>query len=246
MRLRLNFLSFLLFATVCSVFAQTEKRSEYVFKQEIYPMNFETYYMTSYFNNFKEVYNIKGYELNFSYDSIVSVKINPSGTSYAVITKRKGKSNLNIYDLWQANTLVRRFKNINDASAICYTPDAKTLVLARTNVLKFYDARAFFVDDSLEMNFTAKELEVSGNNYFVSATDGNNVCVWNAETKRARLEVAPKNVNDIAFSDDSKMFGILTDESLPLTVCLVIQMIFSDRDILHYFRFSVFVISSVY
>ena len=64
------------------------------------------------------------------------------------------------------------------------------------------------------MNFTAKELEVSGNNYFVSATDGNNVCVWNAETKRARLEVAPKNVNDIAFSGDSKMFGILTDDSL--------------------------------
>lgn len=214
MRLRFKFLSFLLFATVCSVFAQTEKRSEYVFKQEVYPMNFETYYMTSYFNNSKEVYNIKGYELNYSYDSIVSVKINPSGTSYAVITKRKGKSNLNIYDLWQANTLVRRFKNINDASAICYTPDAKTLVLARTNVLKFYDARAFFVDDSLKMNFTAKELAVSGNNYFISATDGDSVCVWNAETKRTRLAVAPGKVNGIAFSGDSKMFGILTDDSL--------------------------------
>ena len=55
MRLRLKFLSFLLFATVCSVFAQTEKRSEYVFKQDIYSMNFETYYMTSFFNNSKEV-----------------------------------------------------------------------------------------------------------------------------------------------------------------------------------------------
>ena len=214
MRLRLKLFTIFLFATTCVAFAQTEKKSEYVFKQEIYPMNFETYYMTSYFNNFKQIYNIRGYELNYSSDSIVSVKINPSGTSYAMITKRKGKSYLDIYDLWQANTRTRRFKNILDASAICYTADARTLLLARKNVLKFYDSRLFYVSDSLSMDFTANELEVSGNNYFVSATDGDSVCVWNLETKRKRLALAPGNVNDIAFSDDSKMFGVLTDDSL--------------------------------
>lgn len=214
MRLRLKLFTIFLFATACVAFAQTEKKSEYVFKQEIYPMNFETYYMTSYFNNFKQIYNIRGYELNYSSDSIVSVKINPSGTSYAMITKRKGKSYLDIYDLWQANTRTRRFKNILDASAICYTADARTLLLARKNVLKFYDSRLFYVSDSLSMDFTANELEVSGNNYFVSATDGDSVCVWNLETKRKRLALAPGNVNDIAFSDDSKMFGVLTDDSL--------------------------------
>ena len=214
MRLRLKLFSVLLFATVCVAFAQTEKKSEYVFKQERSPLNFETYYMTSYYNNFKEVYNIKGYELNYSSDSIVSMKINPSGTSYAMITKRKGKSYLNIYDLWQANTRIRRFKNILDASAICYTADARTLLLARKNVLKFYDSRVFYVSDSLSMNFTANEIEVSGNNYFVSATDGDSVCVWNLETKRTRFAAEPGNVNDIAFSNDSKMFGVLTDDSL--------------------------------
>ena len=214
MRLRLKLFTVLLFATVCVAFAQTEKKSEYVFKQERSPLNFETYYMTSYYNNFKEVYNIKGYELNYSSDSIVSMKINPSGTSYAMITKRKGKSYLNIYDLWQANTRIRRFKNILDASAICYTADARTLLLARKNVLKFYDSRVFYVSDSLSMNFTANEIEVSGNNYFVSATDGDSVCVWNLETKRTRFAAEPGNVNDIAFSNDSKMFGVLTDDSL--------------------------------
>ena len=214
MRLRLKLFSVLLFATVCVAFAQTEKKSEYVFKQERPPLNFETYYMTSYYNNFKEVYNIRGYELNYSSDSIVSIKINPSGTSYAMITKRKGKSYLDIYDLWQANTRIRRFKNILDASAICYTADARTLLLARKNVLKFYDSRVFYVSDSLSMNFTAKEIEVSGNNYFVSATDGDSVCVWNIETKRTRFAAEPGNVNDIAFSNDSKMFGVLTDDSL--------------------------------
>ena len=214
MRLRLNLFTVLLFATVCVAFAQTEKKSEYVFKQERSPLNFETYYMTSYYNNFKEVYNIMGYELNYSSDSIVSIKINPSGTSYAMITKRKGKSYLNIYDLWQANTRIRRFKNILDASAICYTADARTLLLARKNVLKFYDSRVFYVSDSLSMNFTANEIEVSGNNYFVSATDGDSVCVWNLETKRTRFAAEPGNVNDIAFSNDSKMFGVLTDDSL--------------------------------
>ena len=214
MRLRLKLFTVLLFATVCVAFAQTEKKSEYVFKQERSPLNFETYYMTSYYNNFKEVYNIKGYELNYSSDSIVSIKINPSGTSYAMITKRKGKSYLDIYDLWQANTRIRRFKNILDASAICYTADARTLLLARKNVLKFYDSRIFYVSDSLSMNFTANEIEVSGNNYFVSATDGDSVCVWNLETKRTRFAAEPGNVNDIAFSNDSKMFGVLTDDSL--------------------------------
>ena len=131
-----------------------------------------------------------------------------------MITKRKGKSYLDIYDLWQANTRIRRFKNILDASAICYTADARTLLLARKNVLKFYDSRIFYVSDSLSMNFTAKEIEVSGNNYFVSATDGDSVCVWNIETKRTRFAAEPGNVNDIAFSNDSKMFGVLTDDSL--------------------------------
>jgi WD40 repeat protein len=81
-------------------------------------------------------------------------------------------------------------------------------------MLKIYDSRIFYVSDSLKMNFTANEIEASANNYYISATDGDSVCVWNAETKRTRLAVGLKSVNDIAFSNDSKMFGILTDDSL--------------------------------
>ena len=215
MLVRLKVLSLLLL-TACVAFAQSEKKSEYVFKQDVYPSDFETYYITSYYNDNKTVYNIRGYEVNNSSDSIVSVRINPSGTSYAMITKKKGKRLLNVYDLWEANRRMYRFKNMTDVAAICYTPDARNLIVARPEVLGFYDARTFVLNDSMRMNFTARELEVSHNNYFVAATDGDSVCVWNAETKRQRLAMATHGVNEIAFSQDNKMFGILTDDILSI------------------------------
>lgn len=83
---------------------QSEKpeaeKTDYVYPQTFRPVALENYLFSSYYYNGPSVYNLRSFPLCRITGEIRSLKINPSGATYAVWTQKKGKkSAIAIYDL---------------------------------------------------------------------------------------------------------------------------------------------------
>lgn len=197
-------------------YAQEDNASEktiYTYHQDQYPTGFDNYMMATYYYNGRKVYNIRGYVASYSKDLISSLKINPSGTSYALLTENEDESKINIFDLWKAERLLGKVKKVENATAIAYTADARNLVVATPSEILVCDARTFEVLESFATPIVANKIVLSANNYYIAASNGSRLIVWNFDNKNIRKEFTYNaNVNDMDFSDDSQRFAVLTDD----------------------------------
>lgn len=199
-------------------YAQEDNASEktvYVYHQDQYPTAFDNYMMASYYYNGRKTYNIRGFIASYSKNLISSLKINPSGTSYALLTANEDESKVSIYDLWRADRVLGKVKKVENATAIAYTADARNLVVATPSEILVCDARTFEVLESFATPIVANKIVLSANNYYLAATDGSRLIVWNFETKNIRKELTLNvTINDMAFSDDSQRFAVLTGDGV--------------------------------
>ncbi len=190
--------------------------SETVFKQTVAPAGIDNYLFATYYHNSENSYNLRSLVLGESRGEVLSMKVNPSGTSYATLSKKGEKTVVAIYDLWRSNKKLQEFK-VSDASAICYTPDAKQILIATANKLYAYDARLYTPVSEMEMPFAATKMVVSPNGYYLAATDGENITVWNLEGKNVRKKMMiGTTINDFAFSPNSSLFAVVTDGLLSI------------------------------
>lgn len=179
--------------------------------QQHRPIGFDNYQWATYYYNGRYTYNLKGFIASETYGDVEFLKVNPSGTSYALLSRKKENSKVAIYDLWKAENKLGEIKKVKNASSIVYTPDARKLVVATSTGILIYDARTYVAIDRIESPITASQVAVSPNNYYLAATDGTRLIIWNMESKSIRKEIELNaTVNDIAFSDDSKFFAVLT------------------------------------
>ena len=77
------------------VAAQTEQPAgqEYVYKQKAAPLGIDNYLFSTYYYNEKNTYNLRGARQSSSSGEVIDLKINPSGSSFAVLSvKGKGAS----------------------------------------------------------------------------------------------------------------------------------------------------------
>lgn len=198
-----------------TVLAQTTKepKKEYAYPQKVAPLGIDNYQFSTYYYNGKKTFNLRNLPLSTTSGEVVSMKINPSGTSFAILTRKGEKAIVSVHDLWKAKKELHEFKDVEQPTGICYTPDAKHLLIATTNELRIFDARTFVETDKMKMPFAARMMTISPNGYYLAATDGTQLTVWNLESKNIRKEFDPGvKVNSIAFSDDSNTFAVLTDD----------------------------------
>ena len=221
---RLNLKSILLCACVCfssSLMSQTNTPTEskdYVYKQKVSPTDMDNYLFSTYYYNEKKVYNLRNLLQSSSSSPIVSLKINPSGTSYAVLSKNGDKGKVCIYDLWKSKQLLHEFREVKNPTAICYSHDAKQIAIAEDNNILFFNARTYEQIGKMEVPFTPSDLLMSPENYFLVTANNNQVHVWNMESKNIRKEFElDVTINDIAFSDNGDTFAILTEDGLLTT-----------------------------
>ena len=212
-----------LFSCICcvSLSAQTEEKpmkKDYVYKQKVLPEGIDNYLFSTYYYNGKKTYNLRNLTLSSSSGEVVSLKVNPSGTSFAVLSAKGEKTHVAVYDLWRAKKTLHEFEDVEGAGAICYSPDARRLAIATDKELLSYDARRYVPLDTMPMPFAAKMLVISKNNYFVAAASGNRLAVWNLEDKILRKELElDTGINGIAFSDDCTTFAVLSADGLLTT-----------------------------
>ena len=190
-------------------------KSDYVYKQKVVPSTINNYLFSTYYFNGKKAYNLRSLTMGSASGNIVLMKINPSGTTFALLSEKGEERNVAIYDLWKQGKVIHQFKDVENPSAICYSSDARYIYIATVNNLLCFDLRSFEQKWSMAISFAVDDMTVSDNGYFLAARSGSKVTVWNLESKEIRkeydFEIA---VNDIAFSKNSDKFGVLTSDEL--------------------------------
>ena len=190
------------------------QREKYTIKLKQVPSSIENYLSATYFHQGNAVYNLRSNAMANVIGDIVSFKVNPSGTTYAVLSVKNEKAKVELFDLWEKDRVLHRFKKMEQATAICFSSDAKSLFITTPNQLLSYDARSYELNWALEMPIAAKSLCASGNGYFLAASDGQKVIILNLESRQIRKEFdLDVKVNDIGFSAASDLFAILTNDS---------------------------------
>lgn len=206
--------------TNMSAWAQlgNEPKEEYIYNQRTTPLGFDNYQFSTYYYSGKNTFNLMNLPLSTAPGNVISLKTNPSGTSFAVLAENGEKRDVRVYDLWKAKKVLHRFKKIATPTAICYTPDAKSLLIATANQIISFNAKTYKEENRMDMTFAANEIIVSPNNYYLAATDGTHLTVWNFETKEIRKDFdLGSGINSIAFSEDGNTFAVLTADGILTT-----------------------------
>lgn len=200
-----------------TTYAQTgkEPKTEYTYNQKETPQGIDNYLLATYYYNGKKTFNLRNYPISTTSGEVISMKINPSGSSFALLTRKDQTNRVSIHDLWENEKKLHEFNNLYKPQSICYTPDAKNLIVGTEKFIFTFDARTYTIKDRMSIPFAAHLITVSPNGYYLAATDSTHLIVWNLENKKIRKEFEINaKINSIAFSDDSNTFAVLTDDGI--------------------------------
>lgn len=183
------------------------------YRQSVIPVGADNYLFSTYYYNSRKAYNMKGFVIgNAPYD-IVSLKYNPIGTSYALLSQKKQKAVVEIFDAWQVGHRLFELKNIAQPTAVCYTRDSRRFFVAElSGTLHVLETRQYTPVMQWHVSPNTNRLVASMNGYYLAAATDNNVTIINQETGsvRASIPIVGK-ISSIAFSPDVSMFGVLTE-----------------------------------
>ena len=195
--------------------AETPKPHDTKIKLSNTADGFANYYSGYYYYHGGEIFNMRNYPM-FAGNKISSLRINPSGTSYAFIDNKKDKNSVDVYSLIYKDTrqgkvgTTKLFKPL----AICYSPDAKFLyVMGSDKKIHIYTTRKTQEVKNFDVNETASRLDASPNGFFLIASSANKIQVINMENQSVRTTIDLKaELKDIAFSSNSKQMAVLTTD----------------------------------
>lgn len=195
--------------------AQTEeKKLSYNYPQKVSPEGIDNYLFSTYYYNGKKTYNMRGAQLSSS-APIAKFRINPSGSSFAILEVKGEQGSILVYNLWKANKIIKKIECQGyKPLAVCYSPDSRLLAVSGSNQsITVYDTRDYQAQQRFETSGSINHLEISGNNYFLAGAEKRKICIWNLQNGQLRQEMSfNSDITDIAFSNDNKQLGVLTDD----------------------------------
>lgn len=220
--MRKTFLSLLLIASYGStmpLFSQDNRpKEQYVYQQKNKPESVDNYLFNTYYNSGKKAYNLRGLRMASGSNKVARIKVNPSGTSFALLEKGKdGKSTLGIYSLWKADTKIHSFKDINDITDIAYTPDARYLVFTTADKAKFTDTRTFEINYEipLESGNPTTLIKFSPDAKAMTVASGNRIDIYSVESKTLRRTIEfDEQVTDAEYSNGNDLLAVLTADGM--------------------------------
>lgn len=108
------------------------------YRQSVTPQKMDNYLFSTYYSNGKTAYNLKGFELATASSKVVSLKVNPAGASYALLSSNDDSWSLNIYDINVQRKRLYAFDKELNARAVCYSADSRLLLVADADGLVRY------------------------------------------------------------------------------------------------------------
>ena len=153
-----------------------------------------------------------------TYNKLNNIAFNPTGSSIAV--SRPGKD-IRIYSFHKKDrmlfTLKEKRKEYKDAetTSMCYSDNARHFIEGTSaNEIIIYDTKEYLPQAYIKTNSPAQTLEMSSNNYFIASThDGNEINIWNFNTKELRKNIKiDGTLTGSSFSEDASQFAVTTKE----------------------------------
>lgn len=201
----------------CSVPSAAQSRNDYDFRLKSKPEIMRKYATTLYTSNNKKVTNIQGAELATLPQPIADFQVSPAGIYFMALTQGNKPSQAFLYDIREIDALLNKFNNkaYGVPSAVGFTPDAKFLLLATPKGIHQVEPVKFHIVKTIPTEFEPTELLMSTDGYYLAATDGHKVTVYNFEENNPRKTwKLDEKVTAMAFSPDNTQFAILTDDGV--------------------------------
>ncbi|MBP5771078.1 MAG: WD40 repeat domain-containing protein [Bacteroidaceae bacterium] len=182
----------------------------YDYPQGLTPTGLDTYSFSTYYFNGPRTYNLRGAYLSKG-GEIAAMKVNPSGSSFAVIESNSGK--VKIFDLWKSNKLLQQVTCSSTPVQMAFSNDARSLAIGQeSKSVDICSTDNYTVQRTLTAGVVAKCMAYSKDDALLAVADDRNVEVWapNAGTLRKRISAGAR-INDIAFADDDTKLLVATN-----------------------------------
>lgn len=205
----------LVFLFPLSILAQShvETSKTYNYKQSVTPQGVDNYLFSTYYYNARKAYNMKGFVIGAAPYPVLSLKYNPTGTTFALLSRKDQNSAVEIYDAWTPKRIIKELY-VNNPSAICFSADSRRFYVANmTGTIYTYETHDYELKatHSLPDNVETRKIASSSNNYYLAAVSDNTVYIVNQENGETRTKLTINEpIADVEFSPASDHIAVLT------------------------------------
>lgn len=150
---------------------------------------------------------------------IERIVFNPTGSSIALL---RAKNPVSIYSFRDRNKKLfelkekrKKLKAKPMPVSMCYSADARSFIVGNSlGEIVIYDTKEYMPLAYIQGEAPATALAMSSNNYFIAAAVGQNINIWNFQTKELRKAIPmPAVVKEVTFSPDAALLAVTTDDN---------------------------------
>lgn len=150
---------------------------------------------------------------------IERIVFNPTGSSIALL---RAKNPISIYSFRDRNKKLFELKEKRKELkakpmpvSMCYSADARSFIVGNSlGEIVIYDTKEYMPLAYIQGEAPATALAMSSNNYFIAAAAGQNINIWNFQTKELRKAIPmPAVVKEVTFSPDAALLAVTTDDN---------------------------------
>lgn len=150
---------------------------------------------------------------------IERIVFNPTGSSIALL---RAKNPISIYSFRDRNKKLfelkekrKKLKAKPMPVSMCYSADARSFIVGNSlGEIVIYDTKEYMPLAYIQGEAPATALTMSSNNYFIAAAVGQNINIWNFQTKELRKAIPmPAVVKEVTFSPDAALLAVTTDDN---------------------------------
>lgn len=150
---------------------------------------------------------------------IERIVFNPTGSSIALL---RAKNPISIYSFRDRNKKLfelkekrKKLKAKPMPVSMCYSADARSFIVGNSlGEIVIYDTKEYMPLAYIQGEAPATALAMSSNNYFIAVAVGQNINIWNFQTKELRKAIPmPAVVKEVTFSPDAALLAVTTDDN---------------------------------
>lgn len=150
---------------------------------------------------------------------IERIVFNPTGSSIALL---RAKNPISIYSFRDRNKKLfelkekrKKLKAKPMPVSMCYSADARSFIVGNSlGEIVIHDTKEYMPLAYIQGEAPATALAMSSNNYFIAAAVGQNINIWNFQTKELRKAIPmPAVVKEVTFSPDAALLAVTTDDN---------------------------------
>ena len=150
---------------------------------------------------------------------IERIVFNPTGSSIALL---RAKNPISIYSFRDRNKKLfelkekrKKLKAKPMPVSMCYSADARSFIVGNSlGEIVIYDTKEYMPLAYIQGEAPATALAMSSNNYFIAAAAGQNINIWNFQTKELRKAIPmPAVVKEVTFSPDAALLAVTADDN---------------------------------